>query len=360
MSCTFVAGASPVSRRVGFTLVEVLLSITILSVVLVTTTMLLDASLGQLRIAEARLAQFREAQAAFETMSLRLAGCDISPYYGYEYQNQDQNTVPIGHKLQSDLHFVSGPARSGPQPLFASGQHPGHAIFFHGTYGFTEDDNWSGFGTLLNSWGFFVEFGDDSTTRAAFLNGTGGAPRRYRFRLRELQVPAEQVRTYAAKLNSESTQEKIFAWFRDSKAASGQVHTVAENILALIITPLVPPGSKDANGSDIGVNGLAPAYYYDTRNYQHARTSQAESTRHRLPPLLNLTLIALDEASAQRLEDLHGAAMPNLGMDLLFQDATRYHQDIQTLETSLQGLKLNYRVFSTTVRLRNARWTGTY
>jgi uncharacterized protein (TIGR02599 family) len=360
MRIPVTAVASRAARRVGFTLVEVLLSISILSVVLVTTTILLDAALVQFRIAETRLGQFREAQAAFESMSLRLAGCEISPYYDYEYQNQDRDTVPVSYELQSDLHFVTGPARKGPAALFASGQLPGHAIFFHGTYGLTEEKTWSGLGTLLNSWGYFVEFGDDSVERASFLNDPGGTPQRHRFRLKELQVPAEQLRTYAAKLSSGSNQEQIYSWFRDSAAVPGQVHTVAENIVALVITPLVPAGSRDAPGSDISVHGLAPNYYYDTRNYQHVVTPQAAATRHRLPPLLRLTLVGLDDVSAQRLEDLHGDRMPNLGMDSLFLDATRHDQDIRILEATLQGMKLNYRVFSTTVLLRNSRWTGTY
>jgi uncharacterized protein (TIGR02599 family) len=212
----------------------------------------------------------------------------------------------------------------------------------------------------VNGWGYFVEFGDDRATRAAFLDNEGDAPPRHRFRLKELQVPAEQMRTYAAKLSSESAKDKIFAWFRDSAAQPAQVSAVAENIVALVVMPLVPPGSKDVNGSDLKPNALAPAYYYDTRNYQHAKTPQAEATRHRLPPLLRLTLVALDDASAQRLQESHGGAEPDFGIDALFTDATKYDQDIRSLEASLLNQRLNYRVFTTTVRLRNARWTATY
>jgi uncharacterized protein (TIGR02599 family) len=353
-------GTSRVAGPPAFTLIEVLLSVTILAVIMVSTTLMLDSSLGQLRIAESRVGQFRDAQAAFESMSLRLAGCDISPYYDYEFQNQNRDTVPIGYELQSDLHLVSGPAKRGVQPLFASGAYSGHAIFFHGTYGRTEERTWKGLGNLLNGWGYFVEFGDDRAARAAFLNGEGNAPPRYRFRLKELQVPAEQVGTYAAKLSTESAKDKIFAWFRGGATQPEHVSAVAENIVTLVVMPLVPPGSKDVNGSSLNPHALAPAYYYDTRNYQHAKTPQAELTRHRLPPILRFTLVAVDEVSAQRLQERHGASEPDLGLDALFVDASKYDQDIHALEDALERQEMNYRVFTTTVRLRNARWTGTY
>ncbi|RBP45063.1 uncharacterized protein (TIGR02599 family) [Roseimicrobium gellanilyticum] len=343
----------------GFTLIELLLSITILSVVMLITMSLLNASLGQLRISEARFGQFREVQAAFDTMRLRLAGCEINPFYDYEYKNEDMNSVPIGYKLKSDLHFVTGPVMAGEFPLLISGNHNGHGIFFHGTFGMTNETDWKGLGTLMNSWGYYLEFGDDTSARADFLNSEN-VPKRYRYRLKELQVPAELMRTYAAKLNAGSSREDIFAWFRDSLQAPENVHTVAENIAAFVVTPLVPADSRNSNGALIGENGLAPTYYYDTRNYQHARTNVAEVTRHRLPPLLRLTLVALDEVSATKLEELNGQNKPDLGVDSLFADATRYNEDIQSLEARLQQMKLNYRVFSTTVRLRNARWINTY
>jgi uncharacterized protein (TIGR02599 family) len=351
----------------GFTLIEMLLSITILSVVLMTTSSLLNASLGQLRIAESRNGQFREVQAAFETMCRRLETCEINPYYDYVYSNNDANTVPTGYKLQSDLHFVCGPATSGTAPVIGSGNRPGHAVFFHGTYGISSQKEWKGLGTLLNSWGYFLEFGSDDSMRPSFLipaNGTGIVSPRHRFRLKELQVPAEMMRTYALKLNSQTTRAKVQEWYTTALAETANVHTVAENIAACVIFPMVPDGSTTSTGATLKPEALAPDYTYDTRSYQYggsaSASSLAEVTRHRLPPLLRLTLVALDEVSAARLQELNGADMPALGLEILFQDAAKYDQDIRSLEASLVGQKLNYRVFSTTVRLRNARWNGTY
>ena len=349
-------------KRAGFTLIELLLSISILSVVLMTTTSLLNASLGQLRIAEARNGQFREVQAAFETMCRRLEACEINPYYDYVYANNDINTVPTGYKLQSDLHFVSGTATAGTSPVIGSGNRPGHAVFFHGTYGLTAQKDWKGLGTLLNSWGYYVEFGDDSTARPTFLNsGSSGVDSRMRFRLKELQVPAEQMRTYALKLNTQTTKARVQEWYTTALGDSANTHVVAENILTCVIFPTVPDGSTTSTGATLKPEALAPAYNYDTRSYQYASSnSLAEVTRHRLPPLSRLTLVAVDEVSAARLQEQNGSAMPSLGLDNLFTDAAKYDADLQVVENSLVAQKLNYRVFTTTVRLRNARWNGTY
>jgi len=339
----------------AFTLIELLLSIGILSIVLVTTTSLLNTSLNQLRVSEAGFGQFQESQAAFETMTSRLSSCELNPYYDYQYPGNNLATVPTGYKLESDLHFVSGRASGGTNSLLQGSNYPSHAVFFHGTFGLTEQTPWKGLGTLLNSWGYFIEFGDDSTERATFLNG-GATPPRYRFRLKELQVPSEALQTYAVGLSTlpSPTVANLYQWFRIPAADSATTHTLAENIIAMVITPLMTNAAGNLS------NELAPAYTYDSRTYQYASTGLAERTRHKLPPLLRITLVALDEVSAQQLQDDNGSSMPDLGIGGLFSNPSQYESDLATLESALVGQKLRYRVFSTMIRLRNARWTNQY
>jgi uncharacterized protein (TIGR02599 family) len=253
------------------------------------------------------------------------------------------------------LHFICGPAAGPPGALIGGDNHPGHAVFFHGTYGFTDEPDFKELGTLLNSWGYHLEFGDDAGTRADFLNAGDAAPKRYRFRLKELQVPAELLQTYTAKLNEKKTEEEIYAWFR-SGVEAGRSHTLAENIVALVITPLV----ATHEGASGRATDLAPDYFYDTRAYQHNRGSQElmERTRHKLPPLIRITLVALSEASAQTLAEASGSNVPDLYPASLFTDATKYEEDLATLEASLVERKLRHRVFTSTVRLRNSKWTS--
>ncbi len=353
------ARTSRCSRRSGFTLIELMLSIAILTLVLMASTSMLNVSLGQLRIAESRNSQFREVQAAFETMTRRLEACEINPYYDYVYPGNDMNSVPNGYKIQSDLHFVSGPANTGTAPLIGTGDRTGHAVFFHGTYGLTGQKDWRGLSSMLNSWGYFLEFGDDDSTRPVFLNGAS-VPSRLRFRLKELQVPAEQLRTYALKLNSQTTRAGVQAWYTAALADPANIHPVAENVIACIIFPTIPNEATTDDGKAIKPTDLAPNYYYDTRSYQYASSDVSEFTRHKLPPLIRLTLVAIDDVSASRLQETNGKARPNLGLDGLFERAANYDADIATLESTLVASKLNYRVFSSTIRLRNARWNGSY
>ncbi|TLD68560.1 Verru_Chthon cassette protein C [Phragmitibacter flavus] len=344
--------------RQAFTLVELLVSVGIFSIVLVAMGEMVNAVLNQLRIAEARFSQFQESQAAFDSMTRRLSTCEINPYYDYQYPGSppDTSAVPTKYDLESDLHFVTGPSSSGSRALLSSGDHPTHAAFFHGTYGLTDTPAWQELGTLLNSWGYFLEFGDDDNHRATFLNDASTSPKRYRYRLKELQVPAEELRTYAAKLNTKNSATDLYAWFRTAVTANHS-HTLAENVVALVISPLL--ASPDASVYEKETD-LAPDYFYDTRAYQHnaASTNLMQRTRHKLPPLLQITLVAIDEASAQRLADEHGSSMPNLYPGNLFTDATRLNEDLTTLEATLTERKLRYRVFTTTIRLRNAKWTS--
>ncbi|WP_170157404.1 Verru_Chthon cassette protein C [Roseimicrobium gellanilyticum] len=343
--------------RQGFTLVEMLLSIAIVSIVMVAMAEMLDAVLKNLSVAESRSSQFQESQAAFDSIIRRLSACEINPYYDFVYPGtpQDTSQVPIRYGLESDLHFICGPAAGPPGALIGGDNHPGHAIFFHGAYGFTDTSGLTEMGTLLNSWGYHLEFGDDAGTRADFLNAGNASPSKYRYRLKELQVPAELLQTYTAKLNEKTTEQDIYGWFR-SGVNGGHSHTLAENIVALVITPLV----TSQEGAPEKATELAPDYFYDTRAYQHNRGSQElmERTRHKLPPLVRITLVALSETSAQTLAETHGDNMPPLYPASLFTDVTKYESDLAALEANLVEQKLRYRVFTSTVRLRNSKWTS--
>ena len=104
-------GLPPQSSR-GFSLVELLTSLAIFSIVLVAMGEMVGAVLNQLRLGEARFSQFQESQAAFDSITRRLSTCELNPYYDFQYPGNppDTSAVPTRYDLESDLHFVSGPA----------------------------------------------------------------------------------------------------------------------------------------------------------------------------------------------------------------------------------------------------------
>jgi uncharacterized protein (TIGR02599 family) len=77
-------------------------------------------------------------------------------------------------------------------------------------------------------------------------------------------------------------------------------------------------------------------------------------------------MVALDEASAAKLADKNGTSMPVLGSGLftatakLFDDPATGQPadgDLSRLSTELANQRLNYRVFTSHVSIRAARWS---
>jgi uncharacterized protein (TIGR02599 family) len=92
-----------------------------------------------------------------------------------------------------------------------------------------------------------------------------------------------------------------------------------------------------------------------------------QGTQHLLPPLVKITMVALDSAAGERLaEGGNEAQQQRLAGVLapLFSNAngyntpgSAYHQDLATLQNFLVAEKLNFRVFSSTVVMKQARWS---
>jgi uncharacterized protein (TIGR02599 family) len=121
-----------------------------------------------------------------------------------------------------------------------------------------------------------------------------------------------------------------------------------DNIVALIISPQTSP-KGNADSSD--AIEIAPTYGYDSRNISKSDTYNV------LPPLVRITLIALDEVSAIRLQEENGEAPPALVDSNYFKSADNYESDLEELEKYFQEKQLNYRVFSTTVTIQSAKWS---
>jgi uncharacterized protein (TIGR02599 family) len=192
--------------------------------------------------------------------------------------------------------------------------------------------------TLLNACGYFVAFCKDPS-RPSFL-GTlpNPAPDAFRFRLMQVLQPSQKLDVYASVSGN--------GWFT-GPLATGEASPsqVAENVVALVILPKYP--ARDAGAP-------ALSYAYDSRAGQS--TYPQTQTQHQLPPLIEIVMVAIDDVSAKRLES--GSTQPDLGIGALFSDATRLEDDLKALESALQSRRITYRVFRTTVALRNSKWSS--
>jgi uncharacterized protein (TIGR02599 family) len=128
---------------------------------------------------------------------------------------------------------------------------------------------------------------------------------------------------------------------------------------------ILPRGSESGTSSAAATTALAPAYLYDTRSWQTRSATNALNlrTRHVLPPILDISFITVEENSfatfALRTGIEQAKDDPKLVTSELFQDATKSVKDFDTIEKKLRSLRLEYRIFNSTIRLRESKWTDT-
>jgi uncharacterized protein (TIGR02599 family) len=356
-----IVSATPRRLRRGFTLVEVLVSLAVLAVLLTIIAQVLGQVQRVWSTANSRVAQFREARRAMERIVSNLSQATMNTYLAYHYGPAASpnnplvpastllNTGPVGYVRYSELQFLSG--QSSNLLGLPADESPGHAVFFQAPLGGALDAN-AGNGvfvnlpTALSACGYFLQFGDDTAFRPSFLNGKNHPPRR-RYRLMEYRPPIEAnviypdlaVAVAAPGVPNPQWYNQVGRWARP----------VAENIIYLVISPKTPVADANTDPRQI-----APDYSYDTsRNGINLAQSP---TDFQLPPLVEVTLVALDESSALRMDQMGGgsSALPTG----LFNNASEenFRADLQSLETTLNEQRINYRIFTTTVPIRNSKW----
>ena len=151
-------------RSGGFTLIEIMVSMTILTLIILVIASAMDQSRKVWSSSRSRVEAFRETRAAFEAMARRLSEASVNAYWGY-----DDPTSPTIYVRHSDLHFVAGKSTE----LMTRGTNCGHCVFFQGPFGYagTEAGALGGgaeldhMESLLNGWGYFVSYDSDLPER---------------------------------------------------------------------------------------------------------------------------------------------------------------------------------------------------
>jgi uncharacterized protein (TIGR02599 family) len=327
--------ARAIRSRAGFSILEVLVASAVLALLLVAMLSMTDQVQKTYRSTLGKAEQFREARVAFESITRRLSQATLNTYWDY-----DSPTTPTKYLRQSELRFLSGQASA---LLPAAISSTTHAVFFQAPFGFSSNSTYGGMESMVNTWGYFIEFGSDSALRPDPVN-TAGVPDKYRFRLYEMMEPSESLSLY--NYTGNSTASKTYTgktWFTDPLGLTNRSSRVlAENIVALIFRPLDPSSVS-----------LTTNYTYDTAGDGAIATQTA--SEHQLPPYIEVTMVAIDEASARRLAS--GATPPDLGLTGLFLSVASYDTDLETLRTNLANLKINYRVFIANVSIQGAKWS---
>ena len=328
----------PDSRARGFTLIEMMVSMAVLVLILGVVFSLIDQTSKVVKNTSGKIETFQAARSAFETMTRNISLATLNSYYDYVYTGTrgTSSWQPTGaYQLTSGLHFISG---DGATTGLGNGTSPQqiantHAIFFQAPLGYSQNTSYQTLDNLLNACGYFIEYGPDTPPGTNLFSASST---RYRYQLMEFFQPSEYLSVYSTPSGN--------AWFNGSaNFTSANIHSIADNIIALVILPM--------NSSD-NSTVLTTNYDYNSRT--------AGATLNVLPPLVQIIVVAIDEASALKMGNTQAepAVISNaLHGGNLFTQQANLQQDLQSLENNLNANHINYRVFQTEVALKSAKFS---
>lgn len=349
-------------KRRAFTLVELLVSTAIIALLMVVLVGMTGQASKTWQYTNSKVEQFREARSAFGTVTRRMSQATLNTYW--DYVDADKNGVPEKYGRQSELRFITGPMEE--IAGISASKHPTHGVFCQAPLGFADSpataggNDYRSLHNLLNTWGCFVEFGDDQDFRPPFLTKEV-APLRYRYRLLEMLRPADELQIY----NPDAQDPAWRGWFTGALTGTSRpVRVLSENIVALVLLPKLSKTERDQR-LGLGKPMLAPDYVYDST--QTNSSDPEVNPKNQLPPIMQVTMVAIDEISASRLADRSGTSAPDLIPNTLFQDAAKLEDDAGTatpgdgdlseLEKTLVEARVTYRIFTGNVSIHGAKWS---
>lgn len=340
----------------AFSLLELLVSITVLALILVLMTSIISSTSKIWRSTSVKIQSFQGARAALDSVSRSVSQATLAPYWDYFDKNGDK--TPLWDASQpyasvnptaqygrfSDLHFVSGSGKA-----LTDLDSNSHAIFFQAPLGYSTNVSSQNLKGVLNSVGYYIEYGSDADWLPNIEALKKNAKSRYR--LMEMLQPSESLNVYT---NSSSVDPAY--WIKNNNRLINNRRILAENIIAMIIHPKLSTGENNSS-----LTGIGASYSFNSRDGK-----LADPKRHQLPPMVGLTLVAIDEDSAARL-DREGVLKPTIESALNGKfispgiDADGYPQnlfkDLSDLKSFLDEKRIGYRIFSTDIGIRAAKWS---
>lgn len=342
----------------AFTLVELMLATAILAIIVVLMINMVSQTSKTWKSTSGKIEQFRDSRDGFQAITRRLGQATLNTYLDY-----DNVANPKSYMRQSELRFLSGPTTNILSSLNLTTTNPTMSVFFQAPNGFATNTGNALLQNALNTWGYFIEYGSDTNTMPSFLSPNP----RYRFRLMELMEPTEKLSIY--NYTSGKSGYTNIDWISNSMTqpyATRNAHVVAENVIALILLPKLAPAdmvNTNYTNSYTPIGGysnssLAPAYIYNSSmTNQYANTlDPILNTHNQLPPVIQVTMIAVDEQSAVRFPGAYANLTSLLGS--YFTNAANYSSDLSNVQSALVASNINFRVFTTDVMIKGAKWSA--
>jgi len=380
LRCTMATPCGAAASKTGFTILELLVSVTVLLIVM-GFLLQLTGGIGEIwKSSSGKISGFQNARSAFASITRTLSLATLNTYNDYVNTAGEPRTevnrntfVPANFARASELHFLSGPATS-IIPGATVSLNPGQAIVFQAPLGVTDNTNLSSLNRTVNSVGFFIQYATtDETLLPAWLRDIFRTE--HRFRLVQVVEPTEKLKVYDSTKNANYTNTWLGAFTTPPAANNPRARVLAEDVCLLVFRPRLSPKDEESAATQLSEvytddkigSILTPNYHYDSRawqtGYPAGRVSpakRAEIMRNQIPPIVDVAMVSVDRRSLARF-DVKSATPPSefavpAG---LFTDASQFEQDLTTYSSQLTNASIRHRIFRTSVELQGAKWSNT-
>jgi len=331
--------------RFGFTIIELLAAMAVLIVLLGIVVAVTNSVTLTMRRATAGIDTLAGARAGFDVLNRSLSHATLNTYWDY-----DDPLNPSIYLRRSDLQF-----------LIRQNPNHGQEIFFASPETYSRDAGLRSTRGLLNASSAFVKYGSS----AEFQPTVVGNPR-FRYRLMFGMQPTEQLSIFNKPQRTAGQAESSYrsaiqsywdanTWITDISQTStkGFVAPLAENVIALIALPRLSI-AEDSTATDLTPDGK---YAYNSQ--ANAMSVPQSVTANQLPPVIQITMIAISEASAARLDTGTGTPPADIESALSgkFSDVTNFQQDLDDVTKALAAKNIEFRIFTSSVPLRESKWS---
>lgn len=334
----------------AFTLIEMLAAMAVLIVLLGIIVGVTNSVSTTVRRASAGVDALANARTGFDLINRTLSQATLNTYWEY-----DNPLAPTQYLRQSDLQFL----------IRQNTQDPGYGqeVYFAAPETYSSDAALRSTRGLLNGCSLFVHFGGSQPFRPT---GIAGEKSRYRLMVglqptelleifnKPARVAGQSESTYRTAMQSYWDALGWITSLQNSGATFGSAVTpVADNVIALVAWPRLP-SSEDPAGLSLISN--------DTFAYNSQADALAvpqKITANQLPPVIDITMIAISEASASRLDDKSGnpPAVIQAALNGRFQNVSKFQDDLKAVSTALSDAHVDFQIFSTSVPLRESKWS---
>ncbi len=426
--------------RSAFTLVEVVVSSALIVAILGLLLASVDQTRRVVNSTTNRITQFQAARAGFDAMTRNLSQATLNTYWDLDMDSTTGNPTGYRRQSDLHFVLRKAAQKNADDQFFGSAdetKYPTHTIFFQAPIGMTslvetgsavQARQYRSLSNLLSVVGYYIVWDEDRFLPKFITPDLANpdknlVPRRYRYRLMEVMQPGEAMMVYNninytnlkfdnnGNVTTSSTPASPFKLPTDwVRVATGKLppaaqlttafptikqqdnsRILAENIVAMIILPKL--AEKDRTAPD-ALNDLTDNFEYDSRplpafqsqaqvvpanlkNLANVLSPKQLKQLHQLPPILQVTMVAIDEPSAVKLHDYTkgNAFAPPTWCQGMFKTVTNIADfqkelgdpsgpasdsligHISNVDNKQPTPRMNYRVFTTDVILRNSKWS---